>query len=255
MAQRTCLQTQLSKQHLDAAMKDWVVVYRDDWQTCSVGPTHYTPALGKEADVLFPTTEWPFDHAMVETSLTPPHPHAVLAKQSSAWHLKPLRMHLLGRGKVGDHAESARGDTERAGSPESTERSNASARDSARRTGGNYTNAAALLPQNALKSPASALRTANNFLQITLITVAMGALEIDDRRLLFFFASTMTLVFTFGIFALNLQTNFALAGASLWIEARRSRHARSSEAPRVRSLSSCGQSVARWPSSPLRLRC
>ena len=69
--QRTCLQTQLSKQHLDAAMKDWVVFYRHDWQF-SIGPTHYTPALGRDTGVLLPTTEWPFDHAMVEASLAPP---------------------------------------------------------------------------------------------------------------------------------------------------------------------------------------
>ena len=66
--QRTSFQTQLSKLSLDAALKDWVVVYRHDWRI-DLGPTAITPTLQRDSMVLLPTTFWPFDHAMVSTHL------------------------------------------------------------------------------------------------------------------------------------------------------------------------------------------
>ena len=152
---------------------------------------------------------------MVETSLAPAQPGAALAKPTSAWGLAPLRMNLLGRSKVTDSARSGTQEgTERSDTSESTESFDTTRGRSTRRgsTARKDTHAAALSLRNVCHNPAAALRTFNNFAQITLITLAMGALEIDDRRLLFFFACTTTLVVTLGILVLNLQTNIALAG-------------------------------------------
>ena len=66
--QRTSFQTQLNKRMLDAAMKDWIVIYRHDWRF-DLGPTVNTPALQRDSQVLLPTSQWPFDHSMVSTHL------------------------------------------------------------------------------------------------------------------------------------------------------------------------------------------
>ena len=202
--QRTCFQTQLTKVKLDAAMKDWVCVYRHDWGV-KLSPTQYTPALSRDSETLLPTSEWPFDHAMVSTYLAIPTPadtgskHTALAK-------------LMVRGLIKVDTDSQDTDRSEASDSESTESfDKISARiidDVGNTFHKRFDTTSGIIAEmfrTMWSNPRKAAETFNSFFQITVITLAMGFLEIDDRRLLAFFAATMILVVTLGILILNLK--------------------------------------------------
>jgi hypothetical protein len=186
--QRTSFQSQLNKLSLDAAMKDWIVVFRHDWSV-DVGPTVNTPALQRDSLLLLPTSLWPFDHAMVSTHLL---------KRSTA-----VPRIALGTAKESGLVTPT---SSRSSSPESTRRSARSTARSSITSTRLYT-----LLDTWRRSPREALRQATNYLQITLITGAMGALEIEDRALLGLFASSVTVIVALGIYVVNANTNLVAA--------------------------------------------
>ena len=94
----------------------------------------------------------------------------------------------------------------RSSSPESTRRSARSTARSSITSTRLYT-----LLDTWRRSPREALRQATNYLQITLITGAMGALEIEDRALLGLFASSVTVIVALGIYVVNANTNLVAA--------------------------------------------
>lgn len=175
------------------------------------------PSLSKDTDVLLPTTQWPFDHAMLVTRLVacpPAEPHA----GGRGWSVPTLG--LLGKASTrtaaapdADTADSF--STERShgsSSRHSTERSTTRSRDTPQ-------DAVSAMMRDLCRSPAHTLWTLNNFLQISLITLWMGALEIDDRRLLFAFMLSVVLVIAVGILALLLEERptVALVASSLFV--------------------------------------
>ena len=216
--QRTRLQTQLGKVKLDAAMKDWIVVYRHDW-SIGLGPAVTTPALtttgdasilkSGESKMLLPTTLWPFDHAMVSSCLS--QGTAPIAT-STGWRVPSLS--LLG-GKTREARRSSESDALSTGRSESsdtsTEVSTSTTRSRRYQTAEGVASSLADMFRGWCRNPGKTAMQLNNLFQITLITLAMGALEIDDRKLLFAFAASMILVVTFGILILNLSENPGIA--------------------------------------------
>ena len=57
--ERTLMQTQVSKAHLQVAMRDWIAVYQHAAAAVRVGPTVCTPVLTSDSELLLPTIRWP----------------------------------------------------------------------------------------------------------------------------------------------------------------------------------------------------
>ena len=219
--QRTRLQTQLGKVKLDSSMKDWIVTYRRDWWRVSLGAVQYTPTISRDSEVLLPTTEWPFDHAMVSTHLVSHGSRALEAATAStaaaAWKLSLPKLavgSLLQRQRVHPRAQSADAETGTE-SAMSTERSDEEASSFSQRVSTRSRDepldAIGAMARDVCRDPLHAIYSVSNLLQIALITLAMGALEIDDRRLLLAFCAAMILVIAVGLFVLNFEDTPMLA--------------------------------------------